>query len=121
MSIPEGWPTEEMMEAAKSISGDYGTGLEERIIAALAAAPTPEVEPLCPRPFNGRPDHFPMAECILAGECGCTAKGHEYAQNRDELVKAAEELRDLLLKLERNYGPSMAIVNLRAALDKVKP
>ena len=35
-------------------------------------APEPRIEPRCPRPCNGRPDDFTMAQCILAGECGCT-------------------------------------------------
>jgi hypothetical protein len=25
----------------------------------------------CPRPCNGRPDSFSVAECVAAGECGC--------------------------------------------------
>lgn len=29
-------------------------------------------EYLCPHPVTGRPDNMTMAECILAGECGCT-------------------------------------------------
>lgn len=37
-------------------------------------------EPICPRPCNGRPDDFTMAECILSGECGCTVKGTEYGE-----------------------------------------
>lgn len=37
----------------------------------------PPTEPLCPRPFTGRPDIFTMAQCILAGECGCTVAACE--------------------------------------------
>lgn len=33
-----------------------------------------ETEVLCPRPCNGRPDGFTKAQCIAAGECGCTEK-----------------------------------------------
>jgi hypothetical protein len=27
--------------------------------------------PQCPRPMNSRPVHFPAADCVAAGECGC--------------------------------------------------
>jgi hypothetical protein len=43
-----------------------------------------ENEPLCPRPCNGQPDDLPMAQCIVAGECGCTVAGSAFAR-RDPL------------------------------------
>ena len=45
----------------------------------VSSNPTLSSEPVCPRPGNRRPDNFTMAECILAGECGCTVAGHAYA------------------------------------------
>jgi hypothetical protein len=54
--------------------------LEGMLREAITTAPAQEVEPLCPRPCNGRRGDLTMAECILLGECGCTVKGHEYAQ-----------------------------------------
>lgn len=135
-----------LKEEAERLKAAIGAGLEERIIAALAAAPTPpatvssrasnrvielldelshesradlidyirtmpatppaqsreslvydltapvpfktppaqEDEPICPCPINSKPDNTTMAECILAGECGCTVKGHEYAQMKEQ-------------------------------------
>lgn len=52
---------------------------EKLAISALASEPsTATDEPVCPRPCNDRPDDFTMAQCILAGECGCTVAGSAY-------------------------------------------
>jgi len=88
MNLPEGWPTEyekfsTWWENQKSYMAASKFEYWECWQASALAAPTPpaqEDEPLCPRPINSRPDNTTMAECILAGECGCTVKGHEYAQ-----------------------------------------
>lgn len=29
----------------------------------------------CPRPCNGRPEHFTSSQCLEAGECGCMPAG----------------------------------------------
>lgn len=62
----------------KKINGDAESRPVEGEV--FISTPSQEDEPLCPRPVNGKPDNTTMAECILAGDCGCTVKGHEYAQ-----------------------------------------
>ena len=62
-----------------------------------------------------------MAECILAGECGCTVKGHEYAQKLaadDGLRKAALAVLDIAR--ESRSIPTCLYQNLRAELNKDK-
>jgi len=40
----------------------------------LSSMVAPEKNPLCPRPFNSRPDVFLKTHCVAAGECGCGAE-----------------------------------------------
>lgn len=68
----------------------------------------PPTEPLCPRPFNGRPDGFTMAQCILAGECGCTVAACEArkAQPPEAIHKDGKFLRGWL-QIDRLPGGMM--------------
>lgn len=60
-------------------------------IVVKRAVPEQPAEPVCPRPYNNRPDGYSMAECILAGECGCTVAGHKHAKLRAALRERAAE------------------------------
>jgi len=51
------WP-----EVAKGAADEIG-----RLRKALG-------EQFCPRPCNNRPDDFSIADCVSAGECGCSAR-----------------------------------------------
>lgn len=51
---------------AASVAADAITEIE-RLRKALG-------EQFCPRPCNHRPDEFSVADCVSAGECGCSAR-----------------------------------------------
>ena len=75
-------------------------------------------EPVAWRYWNSKWGEYSYTED--QEEFRCTLEPLYTHPNQSELVKAADEMRELLLKLEKCYGPSMVIVNLRTALDKVK-
>jgi hypothetical protein len=133
MNLPEGWPTDEMVDKAVIVLRDRayipledGRRLANLMIrAAFAAAPTPPAQEDEPVGFRWRkkttPDrwHLCRIELLDDAEEGNVETELLYTRPDDRLRKAAESLVALSDRwgTQMPYGIKVGIEELRAALE----
>lgn len=127
MNLPEGWPTEEMVEAVEKIEPNHhsrGAYLRDILITAIDAAPTPpaqEDEPVCQMSYDGIKWIDVPEESFKTWNPGGSnpLRRKLYTHSSDDkLRKAAEEILPFIAKFWPTVLETRLLDNLRAALER---